>query len=246
MEIDYAPKIVCAACCAENPRSQRFCGDCGARLADVSVGQDEIRVATVLFADVVDFTALTSQLELETIKSLMDRLFERVYRVVVQHGGVIDKYIGDCAMALFGAPVAYGEDATRAVRAALALQRQVGQLRRELISEGLPALSVRVGLNTGPLIAGAVGAGPQRRYTVMGDTVNTAESLQQRAPVGGVLIGEATHRRVRGMFEVRRHAPREYLVLSERYGESGLRPPELSARPSKWSGGMMNWRACAR
>ncbi|MCB9555462.1 MAG: AAA family ATPase [Deltaproteobacteria bacterium] len=191
------------------------------------MGQDEIRVATVLFADVVDFTALTSQLELETIKSLMDRLFERVYRVVVQHGGVIDKYIGDCAMALFGAPVAYGEDATRAVRAALALQRQVGQLRRELISEGLPALSVRVGLNTGPLIAGAVGAGPQRRYTVMGDTVNTAESLQQRAPVGGVLIGEATHRRVRGMFEVRRHAPREYLVLSERYGESGLRPPEL-------------------
>ncbi|MCC6748448.1 MAG: AAA family ATPase [Deltaproteobacteria bacterium] len=230
----------CGSCGFANPGGHRYCGACGELLAGVEAGAvdgrsarrgelpDEIRTVSVAFADVVDFTKLSALHRLETIKALMDQIFERIYQVVVQHGGTVDKYIGDGVMALFGAPIAYGDDAVRAVRAGLAMQRAMAQLREELQARGLPAVSLRVGINTGSVIAGPVGAGPPRRYTVMGHTVNLASHLQEEAPIHGVLIGEGTYRRVRGLFELRqRGSTATYEVASERQGGLWVRPREV-------------------
>ncbi len=224
--------ILCSVCCAQSPVGQRFCGDCGAKLdAEGVIGPlDEIRVATVLFADVADFTVMSAQLGLEASKALMDRVFDRLYQVLVRHGGVVDKYIGDCVMALFGAPIAHGDDPARAVRAGLEMQRALKEMRSELEAFGVPAVRMRVGINTGPVIAGMVGAGPQRRYTVMGHTVNVAAHLQRDAPRGTVAIAEGTYSRVRGLFDVTELPgvdPPAFAVRAHRFGGHWLRPREI-------------------
>ena len=194
---------------------------------------DEIRTVTCLFADVVDSTAMAGELGLEAVKAVMDRVFERLYEVILEQGGTVDKYIGDCVMALFGAPLAFGDDPARAVHAGLAIQRAIVEVSQELRARGLPEVKLRVGINTGPVVAGALGAGPERRYTVLGHAVNLAAHLQQAAPVGGVLIGAETFRRVRGLFHVQeQHGPwgTAYLTTAERSGGLWLRPREVLGR----------------
>ena len=222
-----SPPAACPLC--GEPLSAAGAGSVNAELVD------EIRTVTVLFADVAGSTEMTAQLGLEAVKGLMDRVFERIYRVVLEHGGRVDKFIGDCVMALFGAPLAYGDDPARAVRAGLAIVKAVAQMEEELRGDGLPPVRMRVGINTGPVIAGPVGAGPERRYTVLGHAVNLAAHLQQEAPVGGVLVGEGTYRRIRGLFDLREllerspsaEAGRAYLVDDERTGGLWLRPREI-------------------
>ena len=200
----------------------------GERSAELA---DEIRTVTVLFADVAGSTEMTARLGLEAVKKLMDRVFERIYRVVLEHGGYVDKFIGDCVMALFGAPLAYGDDPARAVRAGLAIVEAVAKMEPELRSSALPSVRMRVGINTGPVITGPVGAGPERRYTVLGHAVNVAAHLQQEAPVGGVLVGPGTYLRIRGMFSLREvpsvRSGTAYLVEAERAGGLWLRPREI-------------------
>lgn len=194
---------------------------------------DEIRTVTVLFADVAGSTEMTARLGLEAVKSLMDRVFERIYRVVLEHGGKVDKFIGDCVMALFGAPLAYGDDPARAVRAGLAILNAVAEMEPELREVGLPPVKMRIGINTGPVIAGPVGAGPERRYTVLGHAVNVAAHLQQEAPVGAVLVGHETFRRIRGLFQLEEHPTESgpaYLVLAEQLDGLWLRPREILGR----------------
>jgi len=222
----------CPGCGAGAPQGKRFCPECGVRL-ERAPATDEIRTVTCLFADVAGSTAMAAQLGLESVKAVMDRVFERLYQVILQHGGTVDKYIGDCVMALFGAPLAFGDDAARAVRAGLAVQRAAADVSGELEAEGLPPMKLRVGINTGPVIAGALGAGPERRYTVIGHAVNVAAHLQQVAPVGGVLVGLETHRRIRGLFHLKEHdGPHglAYLALGERSGALWLRPREILGR----------------
>ena len=234
----------CPVCGAESPEGKRYCADCGAPLPRPPTTElaprpardeppDEIRTVTVLFGDVAGSTELAAHLGLETVKDVMDSVFDRLYQVVLQHGGTVDKYIGDCIMALFGAPLAFGDDAARAVRAALAIQRTLADLEPKLAARGLPAVKMRIGINTGPVIAGAVGAGPERRYTVVGHGVNIAAHLQREAPVGGVLVGPETFRRIRGLFylsELATEAGKAYQVMAERAGGLWLRPREILGR----------------
>jgi class 3 adenylate cyclase/predicted ATPase len=226
--MDTTQMALCTRCLEQNPSAQRHCGGCGAPLESVGMkAADEIRTATVVFADVADFTRLSSELSLEKIKLLMDTIFSRLYEVVLAHGGVVDKYIGDCLMALFGVPRSRGDDAARGVRAALAMQRALEDMRSTLEQRGLPDVHMRVGLESGSVIAGPVGAGPQRRYTVMGSTVNLAAHLQQEAPVDAVVIGPGCQRRIRGVFQLDPYATREgaaFIVACEHTGE-GLSPP---------------------
>ncbi len=225
------PTTICKRCLdvALAP-DQRFCAGCGAELPREAAPTDAIRIATVLFADVAEFTQLSARLSLEQLKTLMDTVFERLYRVVLEHGGVVDKYIGDCVMALFGVPDAGVDDAARGVHAALAMQGALNELGPALEAEGLPAVRMRIGVDSGAVITGAVGAGPQRRYTVMGPPVNRAAHLQQEAPVGSVFVGDGCQRRVRGQFRLE---PRQggsglaYLVRGERFGGRWLQPREL-------------------
>ena len=149
---------------------------------------EERRIVTVLFGDVVEFTALAEQLDPEQVKRLIDVLFERLVDDVTSFGGRVDKLLGDGILALFGAPVAHEDDAERAVRAALRMQATVASyVHRTQLEQ---PLQMRIGINTGEVLVGTLAC---TDYTAMGDVVNTASRLQNEAPPGRILVGEATH-----------------------------------------------------
>ncbi|HEX8802648.1 MAG TPA: adenylate/guanylate cyclase domain-containing protein, partial [Acidimicrobiales bacterium] len=166
------------------PDGARFCSSCG---TDLQVRGDERRVVTVLFADLVGFTALSERRDPEEVTRLVDGCFERLVADIEAFGGRVDKIVGDALLALFGAPVAHEDDAERAVRAGLQLLRTIDTSRSEV---GFDA-RLRVGVNTGEVLVGSLRAGGD--YTAMGDVVNTAQRLQAGAEPGQVLVGRATY-----------------------------------------------------
>lgn len=176
--------MTCAGCGAETTPDDRFCARCGRPLLG---GFDERRVVTVVFADLVGFTTLSEGLDPEKVKLLVDRCFQRLAGDVAAFGGQVDKVVGDAMVALFGASVAHEDDAERAVRAALAMQESL-RLEAGLVGQ---SLQMRVGVNTGPVLVGAMAAAGS--ITAMGDVVNTASRLQVAAAPGEVLVGPATH-----------------------------------------------------
>ena len=158
---------------------------------------------TVLFADLSGYTAVAERMDPEAVKGLVDRALMRLGAEVERYGGNVDKYIGDNVMALFGAPVAHEDDEERAVRAALGMQAAMAE-----VNEGLPPgvdFQLRVGINTGEVMAGAVG----ESYTVTGDTVNVASRLQSAARPGSVTVGERTMRATRGAVRYEELSPLE-------------------------------------
>jgi class 3 adenylate cyclase len=186
----------CPSCNTQVPNEAHFCMNCGAALEEAAAAApraaepppEERRQVTVLFADLSGYTAFAERMDPEAVKSLVDRALLRLGREVEGYGGTVDKYIGDNVMALFGAPVAHEDDAERAVRAGLGMQAAM-----EEVNAGLPDginFDLRVGINTGEVLAGAVGAA----YTVVGDTVNVASRLQSAARPGSVTVGERTMR----------------------------------------------------
>lgn len=181
--VSYPEGMECPACRATVPDGARFCSDCGHA---VTVVADERRVVTVLFADLVGFTSLSEGTDPEQVKNLVDRCFQRLVAVVESYGGKVDKIIGDAVVALFGAPVAHEDDAERAVRAALRMQEVLADATTDFGA----ALELRVGVNTGEVLVGALRAGGD--YTAMGDVVNTAQRLESEARPGEVLVGPAT------------------------------------------------------
>lgn len=176
--------VTCSTCGAEVPEGARFCPTCG---ADLQVRGDERRVVTVVFADLVGFTALSEHRDPEQVKALVDRCFQRLVADIVAFGGRVDKIVGDAVLALFGAPIAHEDDAERAVRAALQLHETLAAADAEL---GV-GVRLRVGVNTGEVLVGSLRAGGD--YTAMGDVVNTAQRLQSAAEPGQVLVGQTTH-----------------------------------------------------
>ena len=153
------------------------------------------KLATVLFADVSGFTALSETLDAEIVAGVMNDLWTLVDRAILDQGGRIDKHIGDAVMAVWGVESAREDDPERAVRAALAVQTGVAAS-----TAGQMALTLRLGINTGPVLLGPVGTTGE--YTAMGDTVNLASRLEHAAPAGGVLIAHDTYRHIRGVFDV--------------------------------------------
>ena len=161
---------------------------------------------TVLFADVVDFTAISAAMDAEEVNALLNELWQRMDRAILTHGGHIDKHIGDAVMAIWGSQTAREDDAARAILAALAMQSEIGNWRGKLPGGLLTSrLQIRIGIHTGPAFLGEVGTTGE--YTAIGDTVNTADRLQQAAPVGGILISQDTHLVTRGLFDVQPMEP---------------------------------------
>src|SRR5437867_1955987 len=175
----------CLSCGTEVAEGARFCPSCGQPLR---AGADERRIVTVLFADLVGFTGLSEARDPEQVKNLVDRCFERLVADIISHGGEVDKIVGDAILALFGAPTAHEDDAERAVRAGLCMQRTLAEWAP---SAGAGDLRMRVGINTGEVLVGALRAGGD--YTAMGDVVNTAQRLQTVALPGQVVVGPATY-----------------------------------------------------
>ncbi|MEM7128050.1 MAG: adenylate/guanylate cyclase domain-containing protein [Chloroflexota bacterium] len=178
---------------------------------NISSSQERRKQVTVLFADISNFTSMSEGLDAEDVRNIVQSLWVHLDTVIVEHGGTIDKHIGDAVMAIWGIEQTREDDPERAVRAALAMQRSVCDWRTELY-ENMPELenvdspiNVRIGINTGPAILGVVGTTCE--FTAIGDTVNTAHRLEKAAPLGNILISHSTFLHVRGLFELRERDP---------------------------------------
>jgi class 3 adenylate cyclase/tetratricopeptide (TPR) repeat protein len=194
----------CSRCGADLPPEADFCPSCGAPVALASVADEERKIVTVLFADLVDSTASADRLDPEDVRGLLSPYFARVRAEVERFGGVVEKFIGDAVMAVFGAPLAHGDDPERAVRAAFAVRDAVAEMneRPEVVE-----LHVRVAVNTGEAMVTLDPAVREGEGMVTGDVVNTASRLQNAAPVDGILVGEATYRATAGAIVYRHVAP---------------------------------------
>jgi class 3 adenylate cyclase len=187
---------VCSVCGQENPEIARFCLACAAPLAaQTRAERGAVRkTITVVFSDIAGSTALGERVDAESLRAVMGRYFEEMRAVLERHGGTVEKFIGDAVMAVFGIPVLHEDDALRAVRAAAEMRDALTPLNDELERERGVRIQVRVGVNTGEVVAGEPSGG-QRFAT--GDAVNVAARLEQAAQPGEILIGESTYRLVR-------------------------------------------------
>jgi adenylate cyclase len=147
---------------------------------------------TVLFADIRAFTSISEKENPEKVVSLLNKFFSAMTDIIFDNGGTLDKYIGDGLMALFGAPTATEEDALNSVKAAVTMQKKLRELNPELRAEGLPEISMGIGLHTGVATIGYIGSDKRSEYTAIGDTVNLAARLQSNAGGGQILMSDAT------------------------------------------------------
>ncbi|MBI3942388.1 MAG: tetratricopeptide repeat protein [Chloroflexi bacterium] len=186
--------------------------------------EQQRKLATILFADISGFTAMSETLDAEEVANVMNALWQRLDTAINRHGGTIDKHVGDAVMALWGIPATREDDPERAIRAALAMQAELADIRSTSsigyypshgasrtpveptgMEKESPAFHMRIGINTGPVLLGAMGT--KGEYTAMGDAVNLASRLEHAAPVDGILISQDTYRHVRGIFDVQSPPP---------------------------------------
>ena len=193
----------CANCGRENPADAGFCNACGSPLTLAPAPRAQRKTVTVLFCDVTGSTAMGERLDPESLRQVMRRYFDAARKVIEQHGGTVEKFIGDAVMAVFGVPVLHEDDALRAVRAAVGLRDALGVLNSELERDYGTTVTVRTGVNTGQVVTGT----EERLAT--GDAVNLAARLEQAAAPGEIVIGPETWRLVRDAVTVEPLAPLE-------------------------------------
>lgn len=197
----------CRSCGQENPAIARFCLACGASLADPGTKRrQERRVISVIFVDLVGFTGRAEKIDPEDVEAVLAPYHEAVRREIESYGGVVEKFIGDAVVGVFGAPTAYGDDPERAVRAAFGIRDNVARLEADGSSLDL---RLRIAVNTGEALV-TLDARPELgEAMVAGDVMNTAARMQQAAPENAVLVGEETWRSTRDMIE---YVPNEEIV----------------------------------
>src|SRR5262245_10221748 len=241
--------LLCPACRASNPPTNKFCGECGAKLeagapaaapsAPAGVTQSpptqpptppptterfaspesytprhlankvlssplavegERKQVTVMFTDVSGFTAMSERLDPEEVHAIMDRAFEVILGAVHQYEGTINQFLGDGVMALFGAPIAHEDHAGRALRAALAIQQGLEPLRQDVKRAHGREFRMRIGINSGPVVVGAIGRDLRMDYTAVGDTVNLAARLMGISQPGQIVASPNTKALCEGYF----------------------------------------------
>ncbi|HEX2090121.1 MAG TPA: adenylate/guanylate cyclase domain-containing protein [Actinomycetota bacterium] len=215
--------LTCPNCGRDNPEGFQFCGFCAAPLTQVpSGGAEERKVVSVLFCDLVGFTASSDRADPEDVRATLRPYHERVRREIERAGGTVEKFIGDAVMAVFGAPVAHEDDAERAVLTGLKILDAIGELNE---ADQRLNLAVRIGVNTGEAVV-TLGARPEAgEGMVTGDVVNTAARLQSAAPVGAAVAGELT-----------------YQITKDVFAYEPLQPAEVKGKAAPIS----VWRAIAR
>ena len=236
--------LICPACSASNPPANKFCGECGAKLSATppaaaatappspapaeppltgparfaspetytpkhlaekiltskTAVEGERKQVTVMFTDVSGFTAMSERLDPEEVHALMDRAFEVILAAVHGYEGTINQFLGDGVMALFGAPIAHEDHAGRALRAALAIQEKLAPLRADVQRMHGRDFLMRIGINTGPVVVGAIGRDLRMEYTALGDTVNLASRLLNVAQPGQIVASRHTKELCEGFF----------------------------------------------
>jgi len=186
--------LACAACGIELPPTSKFCNECGAAVS-AAAKTAEYKQVTVLFADVVHSMDIAAAVGAERLREIMAELVDRAAAVVQRYGGTVDKFTGDGIMAVFGAPVALEDHAFRACLAAFGMQEEAKRLAAQVESRDGVELLLRVGLNSGEVIAGEIGSGPFG-YTAMGEHVGMAQRMESVASPGAVMLSEPTARLV--------------------------------------------------
>src|SRR6266545_5572511 len=188
-----AHMATCPACGRQSPDGFQFCGYCSAPLSAPAAtgGVKERKVVSVLFCDLVGFTAASESADPEEVQARIAPYHARTRERIEAFGGTVEKFIGDAVMAVFGAPAAHEDDPERAVRAGLALLEAVAEL----------GLSVRIGVNSGEAMVSLDGRPELGESIVVGDVVNTAARIQSQAPMNGVAVGEGTFRATERVFE---------------------------------------------
>ena len=203
-------QLVCANCSADLVEGANFCSHCGTSRSTGPVAfqaRDPVvadrRQVTILFCDVADSTRLAEALDPEVLREIMGGYHTSAAKVVEHYGGRVAQYLGDGLLVYFGYPQAHEDDAVRATRSALEINRVISASNGSLTARGLPELGIRIGIHTGVVVVGEVGDGKRREQLALGVAPNIAARLQDVAPVGGVVIGETTCRLVDGFFTVR-------------------------------------------
>jgi class 3 adenylate cyclase/tetratricopeptide (TPR) repeat protein len=189
--------LVCPNCQTENPEGARFCNACGTRLGAATPLREERKVVTALFCDLVGFTATSEGADPEDVDRMLGRYFATARTHIEAHGGVVEKFIGDAVVGVFGVPAAHEDDPERAVRAALRIAEDAGRLPA---LRGAP-LRLRIGINTGEaLVRHGIEPGGGERF-LAGDAINTASRIQSVAPEMGVAVGLTTYEATAAQFE---------------------------------------------
>jgi len=191
--------VACPTCGEENPERARFCWSCGAAIAEAPrSGAEERKIVSVLFVDLVGFTAVSEKADPEDVRARLRPYHARVKQEIERFGGTVEKFVGDAVMAVFGAPVSREDDAERAVHSALRILDAIVELNDEHPDL---QLTVRGAVNTGEAMV-TLGARPAEGESIVaGDVVNTAARLQTSAPVSGIVVGESTYRATKDIFE---------------------------------------------
>jgi len=201
--------LVCGSCGTENPEQARFCFACGTPVAEAPRGRKERKVATALFADLVGSTALAEREDPEVVQAVIGRAFDRAEAEIERHGGLLEKFIGDAILAVFGIPTAHEDDPERAVRAALAVQELITELNAGFAAEGRPELALRIGVEAGEVLVDLDRAQGPRHRMLTGDAVNTAARLEQSAAPGHIVVGPVVFEATRDRIEYRPLPPLE-------------------------------------
>ena len=187
--------LSCFSCGTQLSPDSRFCNQCGTPITPTAAAPAEYKQVTVLFADVVHSMDIAKAVGAERLREIMAGLLDRATAVVGRYGGTVDKFTGDGVMAVFGAPMALEDHAVRACRAALEIHAAMGDLADEVRQRDGLELQLRIGLNSGQVIAGEVGSGGAG-YTAIGEQVGLAQRMESVAPAGGVMLSASTARLV--------------------------------------------------
>ena len=179
----------------------------GGQEAKDNVMEPKELTATILFTDIIGFTTLSEQMPPREINMILNYYFSRMTDIVFEYDGTLDKYMGDALMAVFGAPMEKEGDAERAILAALNMRRELAVMMEKTKAER--RFNIRIGINTGRVLAGNIGSPQRMDYTVIGDPVNIASRLESIAQPNQILIGEETYRLVKGKFNVKRFGPQK-------------------------------------
>ena len=184
-------------------------GPMRARLAVLlaSAHGEQRKLVTVLFADLAGFTALSAHLDPEDVRELINAFFTTWKACIDAHGGVVEKFIGDAVMAVFGLPVARENDPEQSIRAALDMRQRLEKLNQDFERVHDVQIAMRVGISTGEVVVSTLGERMGEEFVVIGETVNLASRLQAAAPAGGIMIAHDTYRHVRGVFTVKPQEP---------------------------------------
>lgn len=207
MDAGFQPSVSATLVATLATGAPRLTGDdmkrCSACARTPEAFHSDRRIVTVLFADLSGFTSLCEQLDPEQVTEMLNQCFSVLSQPVYAYGGMVDKYMGDALMAVFGAPTAHEDDPERALAAALEMQRTAQAFAKEIQARHGYQLKLRIGLNTGLVVAGAVGDEFQRSYTVIGDAVNLAQRMEAAVEPGHIMVAPETHRQTQHLFAFR-------------------------------------------